>query len=118
MTTLGVLVGNRGFFPAELCEQGRKTILSVLKEEGLEAVALSPKDTKYGSVEIACRTRASARSSSRPTGRRSTGSSSRCPNFGDERGIADAIRLSGPGRARAGARVPRRAGADEHRAPP
>ena len=51
MTTLGVLVGNRGFFPAELCEQGRKTILSILKEEGFEAVALTPKDTKYGSVE-------------------------------------------------------------------
>ena len=46
MTTLGVLVGNRGFFPAELCEQGRKVVLSVLKEEGFEAVALGPKDTK------------------------------------------------------------------------
>ena len=25
-TTLGVLVGNRGFFPAHLCESGRKEI--------------------------------------------------------------------------------------------
>ena len=51
MTTFGLLVGNRGFFPPELCEQGRKTVLAVLKEEGIEVVALTPKDTKYGSVE-------------------------------------------------------------------
>ena len=46
MTTLGVLVGNRGFFPAELCEQGRKAVLAVLKEEGIDVVALATKDTK------------------------------------------------------------------------
>ena len=40
MTTLGLLMGNRGFFPAELCEQGRKTILAVLKEEGITLAEL------------------------------------------------------------------------------
>ena len=31
--TLGVIVGNRGFFPGHLCEKGRATILKVLQEE-------------------------------------------------------------------------------------
>ena len=30
--TLGVIVGNRGFFPGELCEEGRKEILKVLEK--------------------------------------------------------------------------------------
>jgi L-fucose isomerase-like protein len=94
MTTLGVLVGNRGFFPAELCEQGRKTILSVLKEEGFAAVALGPKDTKYGSVETWSDAKKCAElwKANRDS---IDGILVTLPNFGDERGIADAIRLSG-----------------------
>jgi L-fucose isomerase-like protein len=94
MTTLGVLVGNRGFFPAELCEKGRKTILSVLKEEGFEAVVLGPKETHYGSVE----TWADAKKCADLfKGHRDKidGVLVTLPNFGDERGVADAIRLSG-----------------------
>jgi L-fucose isomerase-like protein len=94
MTTLGVLVGNRGFFPSELCEQGRKTILAVLKEEGFEAVALTPKDTKYGSVE----SRADARKCAelfKAHRDEIDGILVTLPNFGDERGIAEALRLSG-----------------------
>jgi L-fucose isomerase-like protein len=49
-TTLGVIVGNRGFFPAHLCDEGRKTILKVLEEEGIQAVCLTPEDTQYGAV--------------------------------------------------------------------
>ena len=49
--TLGIIVGNRGFFPGHLCEGGRVTILKVLEEEGIQAVAISPEETPYGSVE-------------------------------------------------------------------
>ena len=49
--TLGVIVGNRGFFPGHLSETGRKTILGLLKAEEINAVALTPEDTKFGSVE-------------------------------------------------------------------
>ena len=94
MTTLGVLVSNRGFFPAELCEQGRKTILSVLKEEGFEAVALTPKDTKFGSVESLSDARKCAELF-RANREKIDGLLVTLPNFGDERGIADAIRMSG-----------------------
>ena len=33
--TLGVIIGNRGFFPDHLCISGRKTILKVLADEGI-----------------------------------------------------------------------------------
>ena len=48
---LGVIVGNRGFFPDHLCDTGRKTILDLLAKEGIKAIALTPEDTKFGSVE-------------------------------------------------------------------
>jgi len=94
MTTLGVIVGNRGFFPAELCEQGRKTILSVLKEEGFDSVALGPKDTKYGSVETFSDSKKCAELF-KANREKIDGILVTLPNFGEERGIADAIRLSG-----------------------
>ncbi len=94
MTTLGVLVGNRGFFPSELCEQGRKTVLSVLEEEGFEAVCLSPKDTVSGSVESLSDARKCAELF-KAHREKIDGILVTLPNFGDERGIADAIRMSG-----------------------
>jgi hypothetical protein len=48
--TLGVIVGNRGFFPGHLIDQGRLAILKVLQEEGIEAVVLSPEATPHGGV--------------------------------------------------------------------
>ncbi len=50
-TTLGVIVGNCGFFPKHLCVSGRETILKVLESEGIRAIALNLDDTPYGSVE-------------------------------------------------------------------
>ena len=47
---LGVIVGNRGFFPSHLCDSGRKTILNVLEQEGIKAICLTPEDTQYGAV--------------------------------------------------------------------
>ena len=49
--TIGVIVGNRGFFPSHLCEDGRTIILKVLEEEGIKTIAISPDETPYGSVE-------------------------------------------------------------------
>ncbi len=89
--TLGVIVGNRGFFPNHLCESGRKTILKVLEEEGIGAVIVEVNDTPYGSIE-------------------SLNDAHKCadlfkkhrddidgvlvtlPNFGDERAIANTLR--------------------------
>ena len=51
MTTLGLIIGNRGFFPAHLCESGRRDILRVLEEEGIKAVTLPVEASRFGAVE-------------------------------------------------------------------
>jgi len=94
LSTLGVIVGNRGFFPSELCAGGRATILKVLREEGFEAVALSPAETPYGSVETYEDARKCAALFLAHRGK-IDGILVTLPNFGDERGVADTIRLAG-----------------------
>jgi L-fucose isomerase-like protein len=92
--TLGVIVGNRGFFPDHLCDTGRKTVLGVLAEEGIRAIALTPEDTKFGSVE----TNADAhKCAALFQGHREDidGVLVTLPNFGDERGVANTLRWSG-----------------------
>ncbi len=96
MTKLAVIVGNRGFFPSALCESGRATILRVLQEAGFETVALDPNDTPYGSVETYHDAKKCAALFKRHQDQ-IDGILVTLPNFGDERGIADTIRLSGLG---------------------
>ncbi len=93
MTTLGVIVGNRGFFPAELARTGRVTILKVLQEEGFNAVALTPEETKYGSV-VTYEDSKKCAALFKAHKDEIDGILVTLPNFGEERGIADAIRLA------------------------
>jgi L-fucose isomerase-like protein len=93
-TTLGIIVGNRGFFPDHLCETGRTEVLRVLAEEGIETVIVSPDDTAFGSVETlddAEKCAALFKQHSEDI----DGILVALPNFGDERGVANALRLSG-----------------------
>ena len=48
---LGVIVGNRGFFPDHLADTGRKTMLKVLAGQGIKVIALDEKEGKFGSIE-------------------------------------------------------------------
>jgi L-fucose isomerase-like protein len=92
-TTMAVIVGNRGFFPDHLCDEGRKEVLGVLEREGIATVALMPEDTPFGSVE----TREHAHKWAALVKAHADcidGVLVTLPNFGDERGIADALRLA------------------------
>jgi len=51
VTTLGIIIGNRGFFPAHLCESGRRDILRVLEQEGIKFVTLPVEASRFGAVE-------------------------------------------------------------------
>ncbi len=92
--TLGVIVSNRGFFPGHLVESGRETILNVLREEGIHAIALGPGDTKYGGVE----TLADANKCGemlKAHADQIDGLLVTLPNFGDEKAVPNSIRFSG-----------------------
>jgi L-fucose isomerase-like protein len=93
-TTLGVIIGNRGFFPDHLCEAGRAEILRVLKEEGIAPVVLGADDTPFGSVETLQDAEKCAQLFE-AHGKEIEGILVTLPNFGDERGVANAVRMSG-----------------------
>ncbi|MCP5516570.1 MAG: fucose isomerase [Verrucomicrobiales bacterium] len=94
MSTLGVIVGNRGFFPAHLCDTGRKQILQTLEQAGIKTVVLSPEATKFGSVESLADARACA-DLFRKHADEIDGILVTLPNFGDERAVANTIRWAG-----------------------
>jgi L-fucose isomerase-like protein len=48
--TLGVIIGNRGFFPSHLALSGRKTILEVLAKAGINAVLVGEDETNCGAI--------------------------------------------------------------------
>jgi L-fucose isomerase-like protein len=91
--TLGLIVGNRDFFPGHLCESGRATVLKVLEEEGIKVVALGPEDTTYGSVESLSDSQKCA-NLFKAHRDEIDGVLVTLPNFGDERGIANTLRFA------------------------
>jgi len=93
-TTLGVIIGNRGFFPDHLCETGREEVLRVLEQEGITPVVLGPDDTPFGSVETLQEAEKCADLFKAHRGEMK-GILVTLPNFGDERGVANAVRMSG-----------------------
>jgi hypothetical protein len=42
-TKLGLIVGNRGFFPDHLAASGREEMIRVLKDANVEVIAPTPK---------------------------------------------------------------------------
>ncbi len=93
-TTLGVIVGNRGFFPDHLCETGRAAILKVLEEEGIRPIILPADATKVGS--IATNEEAHKYADHFKQHRDEIdGILITLPNFGEERPIANTLRWAG-----------------------
>ncbi|MBN1287852.1 MAG: L-fucose/L-arabinose isomerase family protein [Anaerolineae bacterium] len=93
-TTLGLIVGNRGFFPGHLCEQGRVEMIHVMEEEGFKVIALLPDATEYGSVESLEDAHKCANLFKQHAGE-IDGVVVTLPNFGDERAVANTLRFSG-----------------------
>jgi L-fucose isomerase-like protein len=91
--TLGVIVGNRDFFPDQLVTEARKDILDLLKDMEIEPVILGEKDTKLGGVETYTHAKKCAELF-RSHRDKIDGILVVLPNFGDEKGVADTIRLS------------------------
>jgi len=92
--TLGLIVGNRGFFPAHLCDTGRAEVLRVLEAQGFRVITLAVDATKFGAVESLADAQKCAELLAANAGS-IDGILVTLPNFGDERAVANAIRWSG-----------------------
>jgi L-fucose isomerase-like protein len=92
--TFGIVVGNRGFFPHHLAKTGREDIISVLEAAGATPIVLSPEESNYGAVETYAEAQRCAELFKKHA-EAIDGIIVTLPNFGEERGIVDAIRLSG-----------------------
>ncbi|MBD5782492.1 fucose isomerase [Pelagicoccus sp. NFK12] len=92
--SIGVIFGNRDFFPDKLVTEARADISRLFEELGLEAVMLGEEETKLGGVE----THADARKCAElfKANRERIGGILVClPNFGDEKGVADTLKMAG-----------------------
>ncbi|MDE3106227.1 MAG: L-fucose/L-arabinose isomerase family protein [Acidobacteriota bacterium] len=92
-TTLGVILGNRDFFPDSLIAEARRDLLKLFAELDVEPVWLDESASKLGAVET---WQDAVRCGELFARHRSTiaGILVCLPNFGDEKGVADSIRLS------------------------
>jgi len=91
--TLGVILSNRNFFPDALITEARRDLVKLFEELSIEPIWLSPHQTKLGAVEtwpdaVKCG------SLFMSNHHRIDGILVVLPNFGDEKGVADSIRLS------------------------
>ena len=92
--TFGVVVGNRGFFPGHLASSGREEMIAALGAAGFEAVCLTPEESRHGAVESRAEVKACVELFRRNAGK-IDGVIVTLPNFGDERGVADTLRMAG-----------------------
>ncbi|HEX5223302.1 MAG TPA: L-fucose/L-arabinose isomerase family protein [Verrucomicrobiae bacterium] len=91
---LGVIYGNRDFFPDHLVTEARADIAKLFSTLGIKSIQLGEHDSKLGGVE----THADARKCAelfRKHCDEIDGVLVCLPNFGDEKGVADTLKLAG-----------------------
>jgi L-fucose isomerase-like protein len=92
--TLAVIIGNRDFFPDQLVSEARRDVLALCAALDVEPILLGDADSKLGAVETWQHAKACA-DLFRKHRDRIDGVLVSLPNFGDEKGVADVLRLSG-----------------------
>ena len=93
-STLGVIIGNRDFFPDKLVGEARTEILDLFNKLNITPVILSNADSKLGGVETFAEAQKCA-ALFKNHADEIDGILVVLPNFGDEKGVAEAIKLSG-----------------------
>ncbi len=91
--TMGVVVGNRGFFPSHLATSGRLEMIAALEAAGIKPIVLTPEETAHGAVETYEDAKKCAALFKAHAGD-IDGIIITLPNFGEERGLADTLRLA------------------------
>ena len=91
---LGFIYGNRDFFPDPLVTEARADLARLCERVGIRSIQLGEQDSKLGGVE----THADARKCAELFKRHADeldGIVVVLPNFGDEKGVAETLKLSG-----------------------
>jgi L-fucose isomerase-like protein len=91
--TLGVVIGNRDFFPDHLVGEVRRDLVKLFGELAIDAVWLDETQSKLGAVETWANAKACGELFAANRAR-IDGVLVCLPNFGDEKGVADSLRLS------------------------
>src|SRR5213075_1656391 len=92
-TTLGVIIGNRDFFPDVLVGEARKDFVKLFEQLQIKPIMLTPQDTKLGGVETYADARKCADLFSKHR-QEIDGVLVVLPNFGDEKGVADTLKMA------------------------
>jgi L-fucose isomerase-like protein len=92
--SLGIIIGNRDFFPDKLVAEARTDIIDVCKKLNLSPVMLGDADTKLGGVETFADAQKCA-TLFKHHAAEIIGVLVVLPNFGDEKGVADTLKLAG-----------------------
>jgi L-fucose isomerase-like protein len=90
---LGVIYGNRDFFPDQLVTEARADIAKLFAKFGIKAIQLGENDSKLGGVETHNDARKCAELFRKHAGE-IDGVLVCLPNFGDEKGVADTLKMS------------------------
>ena len=91
--TFGLLVGNRGFFPGHLVTSGREQVIAILQKLGHTVICPTPEQTRYGAVESRADSKACADLFTHHRNQ-IDGVIVTLPNFGDEKAVAETLRLA------------------------
>lgn len=91
--TLGVIIGNRDFFPDSLVEFARLEIIEVFKKLNIQPIMLDSSETKLGGVETFGDAQKCANLFKKHADE-IVGVLVVLPNFGDEKGVADTLKLA------------------------
>ncbi|MFI1745658.1 L-fucose/L-arabinose isomerase family protein [Thalassobellus sediminis] len=91
--SIGIIIGNRDFFPDSLVEKARTEILEVFSKLNIKPILLETTDTKLGGVETYKDSQKCANLFKKHSAELA-GFLVLLPNFGDERGVADTLKLA------------------------
>ena len=91
--TLGVIIGNRDFFPDILVTESRKDLETLATDLDIKLIMPNENETKLGGVETFQEAQKCANLFKKHADE-IEGILVCLPNFGDEKGVAEAIRLS------------------------
>jgi L-fucose isomerase-like protein len=94
--TLGVIYGNRDFFPDHLVAEARADVAKLFSELGIKSIQLGEGDSKLGGVETHTDARKCADLFKQHRDE-IDGVLVVLPNFGDEKGVADTLKLANLG---------------------